>query len=87
VSLITENDPDSRHTPQFKNATISLAKEAALLTAENPEVALQVFNELLIEISRVKYYKPKKPRKSYPKVSRKPINKWQQDKSKRIANA
>jgi len=87
VSLITENDPDSRHTPQFKNATISLAKEAALLTAENPEVALQVFNELLIEISRVKYYKPKNPRKSYPRVSRKPINKWQQDKSKRIANA
>jgi len=46
MALITENNPDSRHTPQFKNATIPLAKEAALLTAENPEVALQIFNEL-----------------------------------------
>jgi len=40
--------------------------DAALLTAENPEVALQVFQELLVEISRVKYYKPKKPQKILP---------------------
>ena len=85
--LVTEDDPTRRHSPQFKNATISLAMDAALLTAENPEVALQVFQELLVEISRVKYYKPKKPRKSYPRVSKKPINKWQQDKTKRIADA
>jgi hypothetical protein len=48
---------------QFKNATISLAMDAALLPAENSEAALQIFQELLIEISRVKYYKPKEPRK------------------------
>jgi hypothetical protein len=85
--LVTENDPSRLHSPQFKNATISLAMDAALLSAENPEIALQIFQELLVEISRVKYYKPKKPRKSYPRVSRKPTNKWQQDKAKRIADA
>ena len=85
--LVTEDDPNRLHTPQFKNATISLALDAAFLTAASPEVALHVFHELLVEISRVKYYKPKKPRKSYPRVSKKPINKWQQDKSKRIADA
>jgi len=85
--LVTENSPEKKHVPQFKNAIISLAMDAALLTAEDPEVALQIFKELLIEIHRVKYYKPKEPRKSYTRVSRKPINKWQQDKSKRIANA
>ena len=85
--LVTENDPSRLHSPQFKNATISLAMDVASLTAQNPAVALLVFQELLIEMCRVKYYKPKKPRKSYPRVSRKPINKWQQDKAKRIANA
>lgn len=85
--LVTENDPDRLHSPQFKNATISLAREAALLTAENPEIAVPIFQELLVEISRVKYYKPKKPRQSYPRVSRKPINKWQQDRAKKIAEA
>jgi len=83
----TENSSGKKYVPQFKNAVISLAMDAALLTAEDPGVALQIFKELLIEMHRVKYYKPKKNRKSYTRVSRKPINKWQQDKSKRIANA
>ena len=54
--LVTEDDPNRLHTPQFKNATISLALDAAFLTAASPEVALHVFHELLVEISRVKYY-------------------------------
>ncbi len=85
--LVTENDPDRLHSPQFKNATISLAQDAALLTAENLETAVQIFQELLVEISRVKYYKPKKPRQSFPRVSRKPINKWRQNRAKKIAVA
>ena len=87
MALMTENSPEKKHTPQFKNAIISLAMDAALLTSEAPEVALRIFRELLIEIRRVKYYQPKKTRKPYTRVSRKPINKWQQDKSQRIANA
>jgi len=64
-----------------------LASEVVVFTAAYPEIARNVFQELLVEITRVQYYHPKKPRKSYPRVSRKPINKWQQDKSKRIADA
>jgi hypothetical protein len=39
-----------------------------LLQAADQEVELQIFQELLNEISR-KYYKPKKTRKSSPRVS------------------
>jgi len=87
MALVSENSPEITHRPQFKNAIISLAMDAAVLVADDPEVALQIFRDLLIEMRRVKYYKPKKPRKSYTRVSRKPINKWQQDKSKRMADA
>ncbi len=76
-----------KYTPQFKNAVISLALDAAVLTASNPEIAAHIFKEILEEMNRVKYYKPKVPRKSQPRVSNKPINKWQQDKAKRKANA
>ena len=76
-----------KYTPQFKNAVISLALDAAVLTATNPEVASRIFEEILEEMARVKYYKPKVPRKSQPRVSNKPINKWQQNKAKRKADA
>jgi hypothetical protein len=85
--LLTEHDPERRCAPQFKNAMRALASEAALLTAKNPRLALSLFQELLKEIARVNYYLPKQPRKSYLRVSRKPVNKWQQDKSKKMANA
>ena len=76
-----------KYTPQFKNAVISLALDAAVLTADNPEVAIQIFEEILKEMARVRYYKPKNPRKSQPRVSNKPINKWQQGKAKRKTDA
>jgi len=87
MALETEQEPSRRHTPQFKNVIWVLAIDAAILTAKKPEVALFIYKELLSEIARVKYYPPKKPRKSYPRVSRKPVNKWQQDKAKRMADA
>ncbi len=76
-----------KYTPQFKNAVISLALDAAVLTATNPEVAIRIFEEILVEMARVKYYKPRNPRESQPRVSNKPINKWQQNKAKRKADA
>jgi len=87
MALVSENSPEIKHRPQFKNAIISLALDVAVLVADDPEIALQIFIDLLVEMRRVKYYKPKKRRKSYTRVSRKPINKWQQDKSKRMAYA
>ncbi len=57
------------------------------IAPNDPEVAVRIFEEILEEMARVKYYKPKDPRESQPRVSNKPINKWQQEKAKRKANA
>jgi len=62
--------------PQFKHAVMRLAVEAAILTPANPRVAVKIFRELLEEIRRVKYYRPKKPRKSTIRITRRAINKW-----------
>ena len=50
--LVTEKDPDRLHSPQFKNTTISLAMDAAILTAKNPENA--IYLDLESEQDRVK---------------------------------
>lgn len=84
---VTVHSPERLHTPQFKNAVQALSSDAAILTASNPALAFTIFYELLDEIARVKYYPPKQPRKSCPRLSLKPVNKWQIDKSKRKASA
>jgi hypothetical protein len=61
---------------QFKHALLTLAAEAALLIPENPEQALLIFNELLQDIARVKYYPPATPRPSQPRINKHPVNKW-----------
>ncbi len=84
--LMTDPDPPAGAEPQFKHAMITLASEAALLTPQCPELALRIFDELLREIARVRYYRPKTIRPSPPRVSKKPVNKWQLDKTKRLMN-
>ena len=74
-------------TPQFKHAITTLAADAMVLVADKPEVTLKIFGEILDELRRVKYYKPKTPKKSQPRVSKRPTNKWQDGKQKRIAEA
>ncbi len=51
---------------QFKNAVLTLASEAAFLVPDDPQKAITIFKEILEEIARVKYYRPKKPRSSQP---------------------
>jgi len=68
---------------QFKNAALSLAAEAAFLVPDNPGTALEIFKELLQEIARVKYYRPKAPRIAQPRVNKSPSNKWKDAKMKR----
>lgn len=85
MALITDPDHPARVEPQFKHAMITLASEAAILTPQCPEVALRIFDELLREIARVRYYRPQTIRPSPPRVSKKPVNKWQLDKTKRLA--
>lgn len=85
--LITDPDHPAGVEPQFKHAMITLASEAAILTPpQYPELALRIFDELLREIARVRYYRPQTSRPSPPRVSKKPVNKWQLDKTKRLMN-
>ena len=73
--------------PQFKNAVMTLASEAAMLTASDPEKAVEVFETILAEIYRVKYYRPKLPRPSQLRVCKRAVNKWAVSKTRRVANA
>jgi hypothetical protein len=61
---------------QFKNAIMTLAAEAAVLAPDDPDKAVEIFSEILAAISRVKYYRPKRPRASKPRVTKSPPNKW-----------
>jgi len=61
---------------QFKNAIMTLSAEVAVLVPDNPKKAIKFFKEILIEIRRVKYYRPKGKRKSYPRISKMKHNKW-----------
>jgi hypothetical protein len=67
---------DKHQQCQFKHAILTLAAETAFLIPEEPEQALEVFNELLQEIARVKYYPPVTPRPSQPRINKHPVNKW-----------
>ena len=84
--MVLLTDPEQAQ-PQFKHAIITLASEAALLTPLCPDVALGIFQELLREIARVRYYRPKVPRPSAPRLSKHPVNKWRLEKTQRMARA
>lgn len=73
--------------PQFKNAIMTLASEAAVLAPENPEHSLEIFVEILEEIHRVRYYSPKKPRPSQIRVTKKRQGKWAISKTKKVLKA
>jgi len=79
--------PSSHAGPQFKHAVMTLASEAAVLVPGDPHRAVQIFREILDEIARVKYYRPKSPRPSQPRVSKSPPNKWRSDRRKRLEQA
>ena len=61
---------------QFKNAVMVLAAEAAVLVPDNPEKAATIFTEILDRIAAVKYYRPKTPKPSQPRVTKRVHNKW-----------
>ena len=75
---------DREYEFQFKNALMTLASEAAVLVPDYPEKAIGIFDEILFEISRVKYYPPKKSRLPQPRVNKRPPNKWSVNKSKKL---
>ena len=75
--------PSGETEPQFKNAVMTLADEAAILLPDDPQTAARIFREVLEEIARVKYYRPKTARPSQPRITKKANNKWCKDKVKK----
>lgn len=73
--------------PQFKNAIMTLASEAAALASSDPERALEIFDGILKDISRVKYYRPKRPRPPQPRVTKKSPGKWATSKQRKQIHA
>ena len=71
---------------QFKNAVMTLAAEAAILAPDDPDKAVQIFSEVLSAIARVRYYRPKSPRASQPRVTKSPPNKWCSGRRKKMEN-
>ncbi|MBF0593181.1 MAG: hypothetical protein HQL02_13950 [Nitrospirae bacterium] len=74
--LIALSEEDRGQELQFKNTVMALAKEAALLTPDDPQKAAEIFNELIEEISRYVYYRPKEKRPSQPRHTKKSRKKW-----------
>ncbi len=75
---------DKKYEYQFKNAINTLALESTCLVPDYAEKAIEIFKEILSEISRVKYYRPQKIRPSQPRVNKRPPNKWCFNKSKKL---
>ena len=86
--LMVWSTPDSStNEPQFKNAIRNLASEAFALTPEDPRKAVEIFADILRDIQRVKYYRPKVPRPTQPRVTKKTVKKWSVLKGQKLANA
>lgn len=79
ASSAPASSTESRRTvpePQFKHAIFCLAQDAAMLAANDPHRALDLFAELLGQIGQVKYYRPRNLRPAQPRVSRQKKSKW-----------
>lgn len=71
---------------QFKNAILTLAGEAAVLASDNPQRAIDIFSDIVAAISRVKYYRPKSPRPSQPRLTKSSPNKWRVGRREKLEN-
>jgi hypothetical protein len=71
--------------PQFKHAIMTLASEAAIFLPQSPLSAVDIFDELIDEMVRVKYYRPKEPRPGKPRLTKRAENKWSRSKRKKAA--
>ena len=87
MALSSQMNDEEPREPQFKNAIMTLASEAAVLAPADPERAVAIFQDILKEIYRVKYYRPKVPRPSQPRVTKRSLNKWASEKNKKVLNA
>lgn len=70
--------------PQFKNSIMTIASDMAVFVSKDPLRAIEIFEEMLTEIRRVRYYRSKKPRLSQPRVCKRPPNKWAEAKIRNL---
>jgi hypothetical protein len=85
--LMVLSAADSSIEPQFKNAIRNLASDAAILKSDDPQKAIEIFIEILKNIVRVKYYRPKVPRPPQPRVTKKTVKKWSVLKGQKVSKA
>ena len=71
---------------QFKNAITALACDAAVLVPDDPEKAASIFSEILDRIAAVRYYRPKTPKPTQPRVTKRAHNKWCAKRAEKLAN-
>jgi len=62
--------------PQFKNSIMTLASDMAVFVSDDPARSLELYQEIIAEIRRVKYYRSKKPRPTQLRVSKRAVSKW-----------
>jgi hypothetical protein len=70
---------------QLKNAIMTLASEVAVLAPDDPQRAAVILTEIIEEISRVKYYRPKSLRPSPARVTKRAPNRWCYEKRRKLA--
>ena len=73
--------------PQFKNSIMTLASDMAVFVSDDPAKSLELYQEIIAEIRRVKYYRSKKPRPTQLRVSKRAVSKWAAGKLKKLALA
>lgn len=85
--LATSQSQKAVGAPQFKNAVMTLAHDAAVLTPDKPAIAVKIFTEIINQIARVKYYPPQKKRPSQPRVTKRRINRWCVARQRKLSTA
>ncbi len=85
--MVLPSQESETQEPQFKNAIRSLAYDTAIFAPDNPEKAIEIFGDVLARIRSVKYYRPKNPRPSQPRVTKKTVKKWSILKNQKLAKA
>lgn len=84
ISVDIDETP-AQAEPQFKNSIMALASDIVLFVSRDPVKSLEILQEILSEIRRVKYYRSKKARPPQPRVTKRPVNKWVKGKIKKLA--
>lgn len=87
LSALADETADVAGTCQLKNACVTLAHGAALLTVCDPRMAALLLEDLLDLIARVRYYAPRRMRPNQPRVNKSPPNKWIEGRAKRAGGA